>query len=180
MNRRYFLNLLTALLGYLVTFRARGAQKPIPDIQNNWRTLLPKGARIPAPTDRLALTDAAWMRQLTPEQYRVMRHEATERPFTSPLNDELRPGAYLCAACDLPLFTSEMKFDAGTGWPSFFTCIPDALETREDSFLFYATIEYHCSRCGGHQGHLFDDGPRPTRERWCNNGVALRFLASDI
>ena len=117
-----------------------------------------------------------WRRKLTPEQYRVLREEGTERPFSSALNGEKRTGTYVCAGCGQPLFTADMKFDSGTGWPSFFTCIEGALQTKPDRKLFVTRTEYHCARCGGHQGHVFDDGPAPTGQRWCNNGVALRFV----
>jgi peptide-methionine (R)-S-oxide reductase len=116
-----------------------------------------------------------WRRELTPEQYAVLFEEGTERAFTSPLNDEKRPGTFVCAACGLPLFTSDTKFDSGTGWPSFFDPIPGHLETRRDFKLIWPRTEYHCARCGGHQGHVFSDGPAPTGQRYCNNGVALRF-----
>jgi peptide-methionine (R)-S-oxide reductase len=106
----------------------------------------------------------------------VLREESTERAGTSALNEEKRAGVFVCAGCGLPLFTSEMKYESGTGWPSFFTSIPGAFETKKDYFLIYPRTEYHCIRCGGHHGHLFDDGPPPTGQRWCNNGVALRFL----
>jgi peptide-methionine (R)-S-oxide reductase len=109
----------------------------------------------------------------------VLRKEATERPGTSPLNDEKRRGVYVCAGCDLPLFTSAMKYDSGTGWPSFFTTIPGAFGTKTDYKIVWPRTEYHCARCGGHHGHVFKDGPKPTGERWCNNGVALRFLPTD-
>ena len=117
-----------------------------------------------------------WRKTLTPEQYEVLREEGTERSFSSPLNAEKRNGTYVCAACGAPLFKSAMKFDSGTGWPSFYTAIPGALETKSDRKLFVARTEYHCARCGGHQGHVFDDGPQPTGQRWCNNGVALKFI----
>jgi peptide-methionine (R)-S-oxide reductase len=116
-----------------------------------------------------------WRRELTPEQYAVLFEEGTERAFTSPLNDEKRPGTFVCAACGLPLFTSDTKFDSGTGWPSFFDPIPGHLETKRDFKLIWPRTEYHCARCGGHQGHVFNDGPAPTGQRFCNNGVALRF-----
>jgi len=105
----------------------------------------------------------------------VLREEGTERRYTSALNREKRPGTYVCAGCGTALFTSAMKYDSGTGWPSFFACLPGALETRPDRRLFVERTEYHCAGCGGHQGHVFEDGPAPTGERWCNNGVALRF-----
>jgi len=120
-----------------------------------------------------------WRRELTPEQYGVLFEEGTERAFTSPLNDEKRAGTFVCAACGLPLFTSDTKFDSGTGWPSFFDPIPGHLETKRDFKLIWPRTEYHCARCGGHQGHVFTDGPEPTGKRYCNNGVALRFEPSD-
>lgn len=127
--------------------------------------------------DKLNLTDAQWKQRLTPEQYRVLRKEDTERAGSSPLNSEKRKGTYHCAGCDLALFTADMKYDSGTGWPSFFTTLPDVFETKKDWVLLYPRTEYHCARCGGHHGHVFDDGPPPTGKRYCNNGVALKFVA---
>ena len=127
---------------------------------------------------KVKLTDAQWKEKLSPAAFDVLRHEGTERPFTSPLNDEKRKGTYHCAACDLALFDAGMKFDSGTGWPSFFTTLPGALETSTDYKMILPRTEYHCARCGGHHGHLFDDGPKPTGKRYCNNGVALRFVAA--
>jgi peptide-methionine (R)-S-oxide reductase len=135
----------------------------------------PADAKAPR-IEPLLLSDAQWKERLAPAQYQVLRHEGTERPFTSPLNDEKRKGVFHCAGCDLALFTSAMKFDSGTGWPSFFTTLPGAVGTRRDFKLILPRLEYHCARCGGHHGHVFEDGPKPTGLRYCNNGVALKFL----
>lgn len=124
---------------------------------------------------KLNLSEEEWRQRLTPEQFRILREEGTEPPFTSPLDKEKRPGTYHCAGCELPLFTSAMKFDSGTGWPSFYDVLPGHVETKTDFKLFLPRTEYHCARCGGHQGHVFKDGPKPTGLRYCNNGVALRF-----
>ncbi len=124
---------------------------------------------------RIEKSDAEWKKILTPEQFSVLRNEGTERPFTSPLNNEKRKGTFHCSACDLPVYTSEMKFDSGTGWPSFFTTLPGAFETKTDYKFIYPRTEYHCAQCGGHHGHVFNDGPSPTGQRWCNNGVSLKF-----
>jgi peptide-methionine (R)-S-oxide reductase len=134
---------------------------------------LPSRAAAPAP---LVLSDAQWKQRLTPAQYGVLRHADTERAGSSPLNDEKRVGTYRCAGCDLALFSSTTKFDSGTGWPSFYAALPDALATKTDYLLIIPRTEYHCARCGGHHGHLFGDGPPPTRKRYCSNGVVLRFV----
>lgn len=126
--------------------------------------------------EKIEKNTAQWKETLTPEQFHVLRDEGTEAPFSSPLNDEKRPGEYICAGCELTLFSSTMKYDSGTGWPSFFTSIEDHVETKTDFKLIYPRTEYHCTRCGGHQGHRFKDGPEPTGQRWCNNGIALKFV----
>jgi len=128
--------------------------------------------------EKLELTDAEWRERLSPAQYDVLRRDGTERPGSSPLNNEKGAGTYHCAGCDLALFTSDMKYDSGTGWPSFFDFIPGRLGTKRDFKLVWPRTEYHCARCGGHQGHVFRDGPEPTGLRYCNNGVALRFEAA--
>ncbi len=127
--------------------------------------------------DRLDLPAAEWRRRLSAAQYAVLRDEGTERAFSSALNDEKRAGTYQCAGCALPLFAHSAKFDSGTGWPSFHTPLPGAVSTHTDFKLILPRTEYHCARCGGHQGHVFDDGPRPSGKRYCNNGVALQFVA---
>lgn len=124
------------------------------------------------------LTDAQWRARLPAASYQTLRHEATERPYTSPLNDEKRSGTFSCRGCDLPLFRSQWKFDSGTGWPSFYEVIAANIGTKRDYAIGFPRIEYHCARCLGHQGHLFMDGPPPTGKRYCNNGVALTFRAA--
>jgi len=128
--------------------------------------------------DPRRLTEAEWKARLSPEAYAVLRKEGTERPFSSPLNNEHRQGTFVCAGCGAPLFTSDMKFDSGTGWPSFYDVMADHIGTKTDYLIGYPRTEYHCARCLGHQGHVFPDGPAPTGLRYCNNGVALQFIPS--
>ena len=125
--------------------------------------------------EEILLNDVQWRERLTPEQFHVLREEGTERPFTSALLEEKREGTYACAACDHPVFHSSMKYDSGTGWPSFYDTLEGAFETKTDFKLVWPRTEYHCTKCGGHHGHVFKDGPKPTGLRYCNNGVALKF-----
>ena len=163
MTRRQWLGLLSSL--GLSGAALHAAQSAPADS----KTTLPR-------IEPLLLSDAQWRQRLTPAQYHVLREEGTERAGTSPLNDEKRKGTYHCAGCDLALFTSAMKYDSGTGWPSFFTTSTGALQTKRDFRLVLPRTEYHCARCGGHHGHVFNDGPKPTGLRYCNNGVALKFV----
>ncbi len=180
MQRRTLLSGLAGILTLplLPAKRVRAAidKQELEAIRTGWRELLAEGAEIAESTEPLERSAEAWRQQLGDLAYRVLFEEATERAFTSPLNDEKRPGVYVCAACDLPLFSSAMKYDSGTGWPSFFTHIPEHFGTKIDFKLILPRTEYHCIKCGGHHGHVFNDGPPPTGERWCNNGVALRFI----
>jgi peptide-methionine (R)-S-oxide reductase len=181
MNRRNWLQgLFAAAAGAAVSRTASAAAAPqskeIDAMQKNWRLLLAAGVATPSPADKVRLADAEWRKRLDKMQFNVLREEGTERAGTSPLNAEKRAGIYACAGCDLPLFTSDMKYESGTGWPSFFTTIPGVFETSKDFHLIYPRTEYHCARCGGHHGHIFDDGPKPTGLRYCNNGVALKFI----
>ena len=181
MHRRSFLaSLPAAALAWSVSPRSVAANAPgatsIAELQRDWQKLLASGANVTLTLEPLRRSEAEWKQMLDPAQFSVLRQEGTERPFTSALNDEKRKGIFVCAGCALPLFSSAMKFDSGTGWPSFFTLIPGHLGTKDDYKLIVARTEYHCIRCGGHQGHVFDDGPPPTGLRYCNNGVALRFI----
>ncbi|MCD7058901.1 peptide-methionine (R)-S-oxide reductase MsrB [Pelagibacterium xiamenense] len=126
----------------------------------------------------IVLSEAEWRERLTPEQFYVLREHGTERAFTSPLDKHYEAGLYHCAGCDLPLYASEAKYDSGTGWPSFWESLPDAIGTSTDTSFGMVRTECHCRRCGGHLGHIFDDGPEPTGKRHCINGVALTFVAA--
>jgi len=181
MERRSILAALTLLPLAALARRSDAALptklKQVQALQAEWRSLLAPGTQVPEASDKLDLPAAEWKKRLSEQQYDVLREQGTERAGTSPLDHEKRPGVFVCAGCGLPLFTSAMKFNSGTGWPSFFTYIPGSLGTTTDHKLIFMTrTEYHCIRCGGHQGHVFDDGPPPTRLRYCNNGVALRFI----
>lgn len=151
MNRRYF---LTASLGALLASKAQ------------------------AQSFEITRTDAEWKALLTPAQYKVMRREGTERPFSSPLDKNYAAGIYECRGCALPLYSSAHKFDSGTGWPSFYQSLPGAVGTKADRKLLVRRTEVHCRRCGSHLGHIFDDGPAPTGKRHCLNGVSLVFKAA--
>jgi peptide-methionine (R)-S-oxide reductase len=179
MHRRILLNQLFALLAVAVAFPACARTGEQANMTNEAST--PQGAAAAGDSSRtvekLVKSKEEWRRLLAPKEYAVLFEEDTEYPFTSPLNNEKREGTFICAACNQPLFSSEAKFESGTGWPSFFQPISrDYLGTMTDHKMIVPRTEYHCARCGGHQGHVFDDGPPPTGKRYCNNGVALKFV----
>jgi peptide-methionine (R)-S-oxide reductase len=179
MNRRTLLKALAAapLAGW--TWCAQAQKKGmamVEELQQNWKTFLAAGVTAPSAAEPVKLSKDEWRKRLPPAAFNVLREDGTERAGTSPLDREKRAGVFVCAGCDLPLFTSAMKFDSGTGWPSFFTTIPDAFTTKTDYYLIYPRTEYRCKRCDGHHGHVFKDGPPPTGLRYCNNGVALKFI----
>jgi len=137
---------------------------------------MPEWPMWPDKVETIDLPEARWRELLPPDRFGVLRKEDTEPAGSSPLNQEHREGTFVCAGCGLALFTSDMKFDSGTGWPSFFTSVEGHTATKRDFKLIFPRTEYHCARCGGHQGHRFSDGPEPTGQRWCNNGLALKFV----
>jgi peptide-methionine (R)-S-oxide reductase len=163
-DRRQFLTIAGAALGLAPVIAWLGRSETV------------ETTAMPARRFPLEKTDAQWRDELTPTQYRVLRGHATERPFSSPLNEEKRAGTFVCAGCGQPLFSSTTKYDSGTGWPSFWEPLAGAVGTSVDRSLFMVRTEVHCSRCGGHLGHVFPDGPRPTGQRYCMNGVAMRFM----
>jgi peptide-methionine (R)-S-oxide reductase len=179
MQRRDFLSLVFAApFAAWLPARAQAVpgQRTLEQVRNEWRGFLPAKLEVPSPGQPFNLPAAEWRKRLSSVAYDVLREEGTEPAGSSPLDREKRRGVFVCAGCGLPVFTSEMKYDSGTGWPSFFTTIPGAFKTKTDYKIIYPRTEYHCARCGGHHGHVFNDGPKPTGERWCNNGVALSFL----
>mgnify|MGYP001607326663 CR=1 FL=1 len=163
-----------ALMGRRRFLLAGGAVVALGAAARYW----PAGANAAATKTTFAVTrtDAEWKKLLTPEQYKVLREHGTERAGTSPLDHEKRAGIFQCAGCQLPVYSSKTKFDSGTGWPSFWAPLDNAVGTSEDSSFFMVRTEVHCRRCGGHLGHVFDDGPPPTGKRYCMNGVAMTFV----
>ncbi|BAY61084.1 hypothetical protein NIES22_11450 [Calothrix brevissima NIES-22] len=163
-NRRYFLEASTVIVGtaFLSQYFTRKSEV-MTAAKNEFE---------------ITKTEEEWRKTLTPEQFHVLRKHGTERAGTSPLDKQYAAGTYICAGCDLPLFTSETKFNSGTGWPSFYAPIEDAIATSVDKSFFMTRVEVHCHRCGGHLGHVFNDGPAPTGKRYCMNGAALKFIAS--
>ncbi len=163
-TRRYFLEASTVILGtaFLSQYFTRKSEV-MTAAKNEFE---------------ITKTEEEWRKALTPEQFHVLRKHGTERAGTSPLDKQYGQGTYICAGCDLPLFTSDTKFNSGTGWPSFYAPIEGAIATTVDKSFFMTRVEVHCHRCGGHLGHVFNDGPAPTGKRYCMNGVALKFVAS--
>lgn len=181
MNRRQLLISLGVIPFADLTsaFAASERNLTVDQIQKNWKNFLPAAANVSLALEPVTKTKEEWKKILSPESFDVLREEGTERAGTSPLNNEKRAGVFVCAGCALPLFTTEMKYESGTGWPSFFTAIPGHTASKKDYKLVWPRTEYHCIRCGGHQGHMFNDGPQPSGQRWCNNGVALKFIPAE-
>lgn len=176
MRRRVFLGELIAMASLLVLPAcSRAGNEDSPSSSHE------QGGENMSTTDiePLEKSKSEWREILDEDAFDVLFREKTERPFSSPLNDEHREGMFICAACFLPLFSSDTKFDSGTGWPSFYDHLPGRIGTKRDFKMIIPRTEYHCIRCKGHQGHVFNDGPQPTGQRWCNNGVALRFVPED-
>jgi peptide-methionine (R)-S-oxide reductase len=183
MNRRQLLAsavlLVPALLrapSALAIFVNGTSKEGIEALRTQWKKYLAGNADIATDPAPITLPDEQWQKRLDPLAYRVLRHGGTEHPGTSPLNAEKRDGVFACAGCALPLFTSAMKYDSGTGWPSFVTSIPGAFAMSSGSKSIFVGLEYHCAKCAGHHGHVFNDGPPPLGDRWCSNGAALRFI----
>jgi len=178
MKRRVFLTAIAATAGGATVFKDLFAQRTgpsAPDAATVKVALQQAGGNVPT-FAKLELSNAEWKKRLSPAQYHVLREAGTERATTSPLNNEKRKGVFHCAGCDHPLFTAEMKYESGTGWPSFFTTLPGAFEKSTDYKLIYPRTEYHCARCGGHHGHVFKDGPLPTNDK--RSAYALPAMAA--
>lgn len=167
MKKRHFLWAVTGMVG---------ATWLLHDWSGRTKTPMATASSQPNPKFEMTKTEPEWRKRLTSEQFRVLRQHGTERAGSSPLDKEYRQGTFVCAGCDLPLFTSATKFNSGTGWPSFDAPIEGAIATTIDKSLLMTRVEVHCRRCGGHLGHVFDDGPKPTGKRYCMNGVAMKFI----
>ncbi len=188
MKRRNFLSVLfgaagaagvAGIAGMATQPKTAMAQKsPTDPRPENVKIALKQASAPMTKIEKLELSEAEWKKRLTSAQFNVLRDEGTERPNSSPHGDEKRKGVFHCAGCDLPVYTTEMKFESGTGWPSFYTTLPGVFDKKRDFKLIYPRTEYHCGKCGGHHGHMFTDGPQPTGQRWCNNGAALVFKPS--
>ncbi|MEL6503895.1 MAG: peptide-methionine (R)-S-oxide reductase MsrB [Pseudomonadota bacterium] len=176
MNRRAFLASTAAAVTGMTAFAMTG-HEPAKAAFDPLETATEYGWKlVPKTIDPIVKTEEEWRKVLSPDAFAVLRKEATERPFTSPLDNEKRAGTFACAGCELPLYRSETKFDSGTGWPSFYEAIKGTVGTKTDYKLFLPRTEVHCIRCKGHQGHIFSDGPAPTGNRHCINGLALKFI----
>jgi peptide-methionine (R)-S-oxide reductase len=168
MKKRYFLTASATTVGIA------WASQYLPQLGR--ASIAPVDAQPGTAEFKITKTAQEWRKILTPEQFQVLRQEGTERPGSSPLEQEHRQGKFVCAGCDLPLFTSDTKFNSRTGWPSFYAPIEGAIGTTTDNSAFMTRTEVHCHRCGGHLGHVFDDGPQPTGKRYCMNGIAMKFI----